>query len=89
MRDFVRELIKKGIVEINPYLDIGGIRYPEAEGYAKDQKYSTMMKTLTRLVDENILKEKESTHVISFARSHDAGAIFAYQGYWVRLLWQS
>ncbi|NLD67104.1 MAG: hypothetical protein GX648_11130, partial [Crenarchaeota archaeon] len=42
MRDFVRELIKKGIVEINPYLDIGGIRYPEAEGYAKDQKYSTM-----------------------------------------------
>lgn len=76
MRDFVRELIKKGIVEINPYLDIGGIRYPEAEGYAKDQKYSTMMKTLTRLVDENILKEKESTHVISCPKC-DSPVVFS------------
>ncbi|MDT8781625.1 MAG: hypothetical protein IAX22_03125 [Candidatus Bathyarchaeota archaeon] len=65
MRDFVRELIKKGIVEINPYLDIGGIRYPEAEGYSKDSSYKGMVKTINSLVDEKILKEKQATHVIT------------------------
>ncbi len=39
MRDFVRTT--KGIVEINPYTNMSGIRYPEAEGYT--------LKTTTRV----------------------------------------
>ncbi len=62
--DFIRDLIQKGIVEINPYLDKAGIRYPDAEDYFKGKNFSTMIYALESLVAQGVLKQKESTRMI-------------------------
>jgi predicted RNA-binding Zn-ribbon protein involved in translation (DUF1610 family) len=62
--DFVRELIRKGIVEINPYLDKSGIRYPEAEEHFKNYSYPMMVSAFEALVHQGVLKDKEVTRTL-------------------------
>lgn len=64
-RDFVRGLIRKGVVEINPYFDKAGIKYPDAEDYFKDYSFSMITRTLESLVRQGVLKEKGVTRVLT------------------------
>jgi predicted RNA-binding Zn-ribbon protein involved in translation (DUF1610 family) len=63
--DFVRGLIQKGIVEINPYLDKTGIIYPDAEDYFKNYNFSMMTSTLESLVRQGVLKETATTRILT------------------------
>jgi hypothetical protein len=62
--DFVRELIRKGVVEINPYLDKAGIKYPDAEEYFKGYTFPMLTKALRVLSEQGVLKETEIEHVL-------------------------
>jgi predicted RNA-binding Zn-ribbon protein involved in translation (DUF1610 family) len=62
--DFVRSLIRKGIVEINPYLDKTGIKYPDAEDYFKGYTLPMITNTLESLTEQGVLNEKAAERVL-------------------------
>ncbi|MCW3999256.1 MAG: hypothetical protein NWE93_03360 [Candidatus Bathyarchaeota archaeon] len=64
-RAFVRNLIRKGVVEISPYLDKAGIRYPDAEDYFKDLNYSALSSIFESLGKQGVLKESASIRVLT------------------------
>jgi hypothetical protein len=63
--DFVRALIRKGVVEINPHFDKAGINYPDMNDYFENYSYSMITHQLDSLVKLEILKEIESTRVLT------------------------
>lgn len=63
--DFIRSLIRKGIVDIKPSYDKTGIKYPAAEEYFAGYNFSLMTYTLESLMRQGVLKEKEVERVLT------------------------
>jgi hypothetical protein len=63
--DFVRGLIRKGVVEIQPHFDKNGIQYPYVDDTFKNYSYSMITHTLGSLVKQGVLKEQDATRVLT------------------------
>jgi hypothetical protein len=63
--DFIRALIRKGIVEINPSFEKSGITYPDVAEYFRGYNYAMISRALESFVKQGALKEQDITRVLT------------------------
>jgi predicted RNA-binding Zn-ribbon protein involved in translation (DUF1610 family) len=58
IHDFIKSLIRKGVLELKPSLEKSGIRYLDAEAFLNKSDLVSVKNTLDKLVSQGVLKDK-------------------------------
>jgi hypothetical protein len=79
MVDFLRSLVRKGILELIPSFEKSGIKYPNATEYLGSTDFNAAKYSLDLLITKGLLKEKTSWRVLicPYCGSPDVHSKFA------------